>query len=105
MNTRRSRLVQALKSVLGGQMSRRILNSEGAKDQMKAWFQEHYKNPADGVPFDSAEGGYIYINGGPYDASEVLFDEFGTRYPEQLINEVAEELEAEATEWVKLEDY
>lgn len=37
-------------------MSRRILNREDAKEEMSAWFLERYKNPADGVPYESAEG-------------------------------------------------
>lgn len=37
--------------------------------QMVSWFQERYKDPANGVPFNSAEGGYQYVHGGPYDAS------------------------------------
>ena len=40
------------------------------------WFFDHYKDPADGVPHDSGEGGYQYVNGGPYDPYEVIDENF-----------------------------
>jgi hypothetical protein len=43
----------------------------------------------------SREGGYLYIWGGPYDAHEQLFDEFGSLVPEQRIQEIANEIVGE----------
>jgi hypothetical protein len=41
-----------------------------------AWFRERYEDPAERTSYESAEGGYLWNSGGPYDAREVLGDEF-----------------------------
>lgn len=41
-----------------------------------AWFRERYEDPAERTSYESAEGGYLWNFGGPYDAREVLGDEF-----------------------------
>jgi hypothetical protein len=46
------------------------------------------------TPYESAEGGYQWIWGGPYNAGEQLFSKFGDIVPESLIEEVTEELES-----------
>jgi len=71
------------------------------KKIMKEWFLSNYENPVDHTPYESAKGGYIYIWGGPYDAKEELFSEFGEIIPEETIDEVAEELEEQegCTDW------
>src|SRR5262245_31613642 len=45
-------------------------------DEMVEWFHSNYEDPANHMPYESAEGGYQWIWGGPYDASDVLQDEF-----------------------------
>ena len=66
---------------------------------MKQWFSRSYENPAENTPFESKEGGYIYIWGGPYNAKEELTEEFYGIIPEDVINELADELEWECSEW------
>lgn len=44
---------------------------------------------------NSREGGYLYIWGGPYNAHDELFSEFGSLIPEQRIIEAAEEMQDE----------
>ena len=39
---------------------------------MEPWFYQNFEDPAEKTPYVSAEGGYQWIWGGPYDASEVL---------------------------------
>jgi hypothetical protein len=39
---------------------------------MVKWFFENFEDPAEETPFESAEGGYQYIWGGPYNANEEL---------------------------------
>lgn len=78
------------------------LYRESAVKEMKEWFLRHYENPAHNTPYESAEGGYIYIWGGPYDALEVLLDQFGSDQEENLIELAAAELEAESSEWAKI---
>jgi 5-methylcytosine-specific restriction endonuclease McrA len=44
--------------------------------EMADWFLSNYMNPVDGVPYDTEEGGFQYLCGGPYDAMEVLWSKF-----------------------------
>ena len=61
--------------------------------EMKEWFLENYVDPAESCPFESREGGYFYMNGGPYNAEEELYKNFD--YPEEERKEAAEQLENE----------
>jgi hypothetical protein len=66
---------------------------------MKAWFYENYEDPVNCLPYESAEGGYQYIYGGPYEPSEVLQDEFGGFVPDNLIEKLASDLSDISFEW------
>lgn len=70
-----------------------------AIEEMIHWFRERYEDPAERTPYETAEGGYIWIWGGPYDAADVLESEFGVRYPEARIAEAVGELEQDCFEW------
>ena len=78
--------------------------SEAVKE-MTEWFEEHYEDPANGVPLEAAEGGYQYINGGPFDAHDALTDAFSGQYPDRWIAEASARVEANGTEWVRRGDY
>lgn len=80
------------------------LSRERQKEIIKYWFQQRYENPAESTPYESAEGGYIYIWGGPHNALEVLWEEFGTFVDEKLLDSIAGELEEEecTTEWASI---
>ncbi len=66
---------------------------------MKDWFSRHFENPAESTPYESAEGGYIYIWGGPFDAREELESEFSGIVSDKAINALVDELESECYEW------
>ena len=66
---------------------------------IKNWFFENFENPAISTPFESREGGYIYIWGGPYNAREELENEFEDLVPQDVINIFIDELESESFEW------
>jgi hypothetical protein len=66
---------------------------------MKDWFRGRFEDPAERTPYESAEGGYIWIWGGPYDAREELEAEFGEVVPDDVIDELVEDLEGECTDW------
>lgn len=72
---------------------------EFQKDVMREWFFQHYEDPAELLPHESSEGGYLYIWGGPYDAREVLLDEFYELVPEEVIDELVKELERQSVDW------
>ncbi len=69
------------------------------KEIMKEWFFSEFENPAEHTPYESREGGYIYIWGGPYDASKELYNEFEEIVEDQIIDELVSELEDETFEW------
>ncbi len=79
-------------------------NKPSAKVMAK-WFLEHYQDPVHGVPYNGREGGYQYVNGGPYDASEQIQKHF----PNAEVTDVekaVEEIESDGiTEWVKAREY
>jgi len=52
------------------------LDEDEAVEAMVEWFRDNFEDPAEETPYEGAEGGYIYIWGGPYDAREELEDAF-----------------------------
>lgn len=81
---------------------------EAKLEEMREWFYANYEDPAERTPYMTSEGGYIWIWGGPYDAREELEANFGHEVPEDLIDELVEELNSECFEWAptpKPEDY
>src|SRR2546430_5076910 len=77
-------------------------------DVMETWFRQRFEDPAERTPYESAEGGYIWIYGGPYDAREELEAEFSEVVPDEVINELVDKLEGECWEWAPTsgpEDY
>ncbi len=68
-------------------------------DVMRTWFFENFEDPVERTPYESAEGGYIWIWGGPYDAQEKLSDAFGGVVPDDVIEELSSELNAECSQW------
>lgn len=61
-------------------------------DVMRQCFFENYEDPVNNTPYESAEGGYIYIYGGPYEALEGLQNEFRDIVPDAVIEQLADEL-------------
>ncbi len=78
-------------------------------DVMRTWFLENYCDPVYCCPHEASEGGYLYIWGGPYDAKEILNDEFDSEESENLIDTLAYELFSESPNWSPIpkpeEDY
>jgi hypothetical protein len=69
-------------------------DEQGAVEAMVAWFLENFEDPAMITPYETAEGGYQYIWGGPYDASEELYDAFPDANDE-LIERAANEIQSD----------
>lgn len=53
-------------------------------EMMAEWFSENFEDPAQQTPYESAEGGYIYIWGGPYDAREEIEGTFAEATEEEI---------------------
>jgi hypothetical protein len=78
----------------------RFVSIEG----MIEWFFENYKDPAEGVPFSGRDGGYQYVSGGPFDAEDVLSNQFDLM-PQEDVSEAVQQVEAQGIEWVRVDDY
>ncbi|KLE24246.1 PIN domain-containing protein [Vibrio diabolicus] len=77
----------------------RNLSESEAIQEIKDWFYSRYQNPVDCCPFESKEGGYQYIWGGPFDAEEELFNKFSGDIEERYIMKAVNEIEEDCTEW------
>ena len=81
---------------------------EAQLEMMREWFFQHFENPAERTPYESREGGYQWIWGGPYHAREELGSEFSGVVPDDVIKELADELSQDCWEWAPTpsrEDY
>lgn len=77
-----------------------MLSPDEQREYMLAWFGRMFEDPANETPFQSSEGGYIYIWGGPYDAREQIENEFYDVVSEDLLNEVIDEVETDGiSDW------
>ena len=68
-------------------------------DFMREWFLANYEDPVHSLPYETREGGYIWIYGGPYDPHEELYGKFGEFVPEKVIEALGNELLNECHEW------
>ncbi len=80
----------------------RKLPKDAKKEVMRVWFSERYEDPVHNSPW--IDGGYVFINGGPYDATELLEDEFSGLVAGEVIKELAEELSSECFDWTGASD-
>jgi len=72
-------------------------------ETMREWFYENFEDPVHRTPYESREGGYQWIWGGPYDAGEELSENFSGGMSDEAIEELAEELNSECPEWAPVE--
>jgi hypothetical protein len=71
----------------------RRMRKADKRELMIQWFHQNFEDPAESTPHDSAEGGYQWIWGGPYDVADELFSKFGDIASEALIDEVVKHVE------------
>lgn len=87
----------------------RRLSRRRKVEAMVQWFYENYEDPAVRMPYESAEGGYQWIWGGPYDALEQIGDQFSDVSDEAAIEEAAAEITSDGLfDWApkaRREDY
>jgi hypothetical protein len=72
-----------------------------AQKWLTAWFLERYEDPGEECPYESAEGGYQFIWGGPFRAEDVLIEAWAGIFGEPFLMAVAAHIEAEhgCLEW------
>jgi hypothetical protein len=111
-------VIRAVGEVIGDAVNEAITEATGKiadaiviAEEMLTRFAEHYEDPAAHTPYITAEGGYQYLCGGPYNAR----DEIENHFPkpahidlelwEKIVNIVVDEIEADGvTDWAKVID-
>jgi hypothetical protein len=73
-------------------------NAAAAKLMCK-WFRCNFEDPAEDTPYDSEEGGYVFIWGGPCDAREELEAAFGQVASDKAIADAVNEIEQDGCGW------
>jgi hypothetical protein len=73
---------------------------EEAVETIKEWFFDNFEDPAESTPYESAEGGYQYIWGGPHSAQDILYDAFSGFAPIEAIEEALAEIQVNGFDWV-----
>lgn len=69
-------------------------------EHLVSWFHFYYEDPQNETPYNGREGGYLYINGGPFDAEEELRDNFESVISEDAILEAVSTIQEDGTfEW------
>ena len=75
-------------------------NTAPTSEEMFLWFHQFYEDPQNDTPYNSEDGMYVFVSGGPYDATDVLHDQFGDIATEAEIEKAVEEIEKGGTfEW------
>ena len=79
--------------------------AELQKMAMWRWFATRYADPEQLLPHDE-EGDYVFNDGGPYLADQILQQRFETCVPPEVIDDLVRQMQAEVgNEWaIKRED-
>lgn len=72
------------------------MDAEERVEAMADWFRANYEDPAQHTPYESREGGYQYIWGGPYDALEEIIGTFPDA-PQEDIEAAVEQVQQDGT--------
>ena len=68
-------------------------------ETLEYWFRSKYEDPAERTPYETAEGGYQWIWGGPFETREVLEDQFSSVIDQSVIDTMISRLEHECYYW------
>jgi hypothetical protein len=74
------------------------LAAAGENEQVAAmveWFHARFWDPANDTPYMSSEGGYIWVHGGPYDATEELQSRFCGVASEEAIEQAIDSVQSD----------
>jgi len=74
------------------------------REAMRLWFLSRYCDPVHDTPYNGAEGGYLFVNGGPYTAEDELYRRFGGGLSnDEEIRAVIDDVEADGIdEWAPI---
>lgn len=80
-------------------------DEEEQRIAMREWFLARFCDPAIETPYNGREGGYIFINGGPYDPADEIFHRFSGIVNDDVIQEVVHDLYTEVgNQWAPIRD-
>lgn len=68
-------------------------SNELTLEAMRQWFFARYEDPSSSTPHNGADGGYIFIYGGPFDPNDVIQERFGELVDYNLIEDLIKELQ------------
>lgn len=72
-------------------------------EAMRQWFLSRFWDPANDTPYNSREGGYLYIHGGPYEAEDELYGRFGDLLDDEIVRAVIDDVESDGIyEWAPI---
>ena len=75
------------------------LSMDEAVELIRQWFFDNFEDPVHSVPYNSREGGYLYV-WGPYNARDIIENVFADTASDELIDAAINSVEAEGYEWV-----
>lgn len=67
---------------------------------VEEWFLHNFEDPVHSTPYSSEDGGYSYVWGGPFEASEILDEAYDYELRSDVKEEVLSSLEAMGDTWV-----
>ncbi|HHT8966433.1 TPA: HEPN domain-containing protein [Burkholderia cenocepacia] len=77
---------------------------EEQKAAMLRWFLERYEDPANETPWDSEDGEYVFVWGGPYDPNDEIQARFGGIVEYSVMADVISDLHMKVGhEWAPIE--
>lgn len=81
------------------------LSEEQLTEHVVHWFHYYYEDPVHSVSYNTREGGYLWVFG-PYDAGEVLSDNFARHISEDIISKAVDEIQSDGTfEWTASQNH
>ncbi|MGX5725675.1 hypothetical protein ACWKWZ_11560 [Metapseudomonas otitidis] len=73
-------------------------------EAMRQWFHARFEDPANQTPYCGADGGYLFIHGGPYDPNEEIQERFDQIVPFGTMDSLIKDLYLETgDEWAPIE--
>ena len=78
----------------------RRLPSQEQVARMVRWFRRMYEDPVNQTPYDCEDGKFVYVWGGPFEARDELWDQFGGIVSDKALVAAVSEIERNGTiEW------
>lgn len=83
----------------------RVAAPDLRREAMRLWFVTRFCDPVHNTPYNGREGGYLFVNGGPYTAEDELYRRFGGGLSDdEEIREVIEDVESGGIEdWAPIQ--